>query len=87
MFCDYNDNKEVGPLSHWLEDSIEDDGAMVLSSWKDEPDNMKELCLQLRCKTGMGLLNAKQCLLANNYDIDKAYENHLNYKWDGKLRD
>jgi len=81
------EGEEIGPFSHWLEDSIEDDGPMVPSSWKEEvPTNAFDLCMELKRKTGMGLLSAKRCLQDNTWDIDKANENHHTYMWDGKLK-
>jgi hypothetical protein len=81
-----SEGEEIGPFSHWLEDLIEDDEPMVPSSWKEEPDNWKELCFQLRRSTSIALLSAKRCLKDNDWDIDKAYENHHIYMWDRKLK-
>lgn len=40
----------------------------------------KELCFELRKKTGLGLMSAKECLIDNDWDIVKAEENHMKYK-------
>lgn len=45
----------------------------------------KDLCFQLRTKTGLGLMSCKKCLQDNDWNLNKAFKNSLKYQWDGRL--